>query len=100
VLAHRDLAAAVGAAGDLGHGQVVLVGIQTNMCVETTARMGGNLGYDVLVAYGATHTLDLTGPFGRRRGAEELAQATAVSLHGGGFARVLTTKEIAAAAAV
>lgn len=83
-----------------GVGQIVLAGIQTNMCVETTARMGGNLGYDVLVAYDATHTFDLTGPFGWRRTAEELAQASAVSLHGGGFARVLTTKEIVAAAAV
>ncbi len=26
---------------------IVLGGIQTNMCVETTARMGGNLGYRV-----------------------------------------------------
>ena len=83
-----------------GVGQIVLAGIQTNMCVETTARMGGNLGYDVLVAYDATHTFDLSGPFGWRRTAEELAQASAVSLHGGGFARVLTTKEIVAAAAV
>ncbi|MEU1163540.1 cysteine hydrolase family protein [Streptomyces sp. NPDC005921] len=83
-----------------GAGQIVLAGIQTNMCVETTARMGGNLGYDVLVAYDATHTFDLAGPFGWRRTAEELAQASAVSLHGGGFARVLTTKEIVAAARV
>ncbi|MFF4315101.1 cysteine hydrolase family protein [Streptomyces sp. 900105755] len=81
-----------------GVGQIVLAGIQTNMCVETTARMGGNLGYDVLVAYDATYTFDLVGPFGWRRGAEELAQASAVSLHGGGFARVLTTREIVAAA--
>ncbi|MFG3296450.1 cysteine hydrolase family protein [Streptomyces sp. NPDC048179] len=83
-----------------GAGQIVLAGIQTNMCVETTARMGGNLGYDVLVAYDATHTFDLAGPFGWRRTAEELAQASAVSLHGGGFARVLTTKEIVTAARV
>ncbi|SES17644.1 Nicotinamidase-related amidase [Streptomyces sp. yr375] len=77
-----------------GISQIVVVGIQTNMCVETTARMGGNLGYDVVVAYDATHTFDLEGPFGWRRSAEELAQATAVSLHGGGFARVVRTKEV------
>ncbi|MEU6072010.1 MULTISPECIES: cysteine hydrolase family protein [Streptomyces] len=81
-----------------GIAQVVLAGIQTNMCVETTARMGGNLGFDVLVAYDATYTFDLEGPFGWRRTADELAQASAVSLHGGGFARVLTTKEIVDAA--
>ncbi|MEU6279357.1 cysteine hydrolase family protein [Streptomyces sp. NPDC047028] len=77
-----------------GIGQIVLAGIQTNMCVETTARMGGNLGYDVVVAYDATYTFDLAGPFGWRRTADEVAQASAVSLHGGGFARVVTTAEV------
>ncbi|MFH8939623.1 cysteine hydrolase family protein [Streptomyces griseosporeus] len=83
---------------EAGIGQIVLVGIQTNMCVETTARMGGNLGYDVVVPLDATHTFDLVGPFGWRRTAQELAEATAVSLHGGGFARVVTTKEVVGAA--
>jgi nicotinamidase-related amidase len=78
--------------------QFVVAGIQTNMCVETTARMGGNLGYDVVVAFDATHTFDLEGPFGWRRSADELAQASAVSLHGGGFARVVATKEVVDAA--
>ncbi|MFG2134915.1 cysteine hydrolase family protein [Streptomyces sp. NPDC048751] len=78
--------------------QVVVVGIQTNMCVETTARMGGNLGYDVVVPYDATYTFDLEGPFGWRRSADEVAQASAVSLHGGGFARVVTTEEVVGAA--
>ncbi|GAA3497507.1 hypothetical protein GCM10019016_046100 [Streptomyces prasinosporus] len=77
-----------------GISQIVLSGIQTNMCVETTARMGGNLGYDVVVAFDATYTFDLEGPFGWRRSADEVAQASAVSLHGGGFARVVTTKEV------
>ncbi|MEU3662158.1 cysteine hydrolase family protein [Streptomyces sp. NPDC032940] len=81
-----------------GIGQVVLAGIQTNMCVETTARMGGNLGYDVLVAFDATYTFDLEGPFGWRQSADELARASAVSLHGGGFARVVTTGDVVAAA--
>ncbi|MEH0445614.1 cysteine hydrolase family protein [Streptomyces sp. B21-102] len=81
-----------------GIAQIVVAGIQTNMCAETTARMGGNLGYDVLFAYDATYTFGLEGPFGWRRSAEELAQASAVSLHGGGFARVVTTKEIVGAA--
>ncbi|MEY9487109.1 nicotinamidase-related amidase [Streptomyces calvus] len=81
-----------------GISQLVLTGIQTNMCVETTARMGGNLGFDVLVALDATYTFDLEGPFGWRRTADELAQATAVSLHGGGFARVVTTDDVVSAA--
>ena len=81
-----------------GISQFVVAGIQTNMCVETTARMGGNLGYDVVVAYDATYTFDLEGPFGWRRSADEVAQASAVSLHGGGFARVVTSKEVVDAA--
>lgn len=81
-----------------GIAQFVVAGIQTNMCAETTARMGGNLGYEVLFPREATHTFDLTGPFGWRRSAEELARAAAVSLHGGRFADVVTTAELLAAA--
>ncbi|MGE7388659.1 cysteine hydrolase family protein [Streptomyces sp. NPDC004126] len=78
--------------------QLVVAGIQTNMCVETTARMAGNLGYEVLVPLDATHTFDLSGPDGLSLTAAELAAATAVNLHGGGFARVLTTAEVLDAA--
>lgn len=74
--------------------QFVVVGIQTNMCNETTARMGGNLGYDVLFPIDAMHTFDLGGPFGWTQSAEELTRATAVSLHGGRFARVVTTEDV------
>ncbi|WP_328539012.1 cysteine hydrolase family protein [Streptomyces sp. NBC_00344] len=84
--------------GAQGISQIVVAGIQTNMCVETTARMGGNLGYQVVFAVDATYTFDLEGPFGWRRSADELAQASAVSLHGGGFATVVTTGEAVDAA--
>ncbi|MFI9202558.1 cysteine hydrolase family protein [Streptomyces sp. NPDC053048] len=78
--------------------QFVVAGIQTNMCVETTARMGGNLGYEVLFALDATHTFDLAGPAGLRLTAPELARATAVNIQGGGFAEVVTTAELVEAA--
>ncbi|MBT2443462.1 cysteine hydrolase [Streptomyces sp. ISL-36] len=74
--------------------QIVIVGIQTNMCNETTARMGGNLGYEVVFPLDAMHTFDLAGPFGWSQSADELTRATAVSLHGGRFAQVVTTKEV------
>ena len=48
-------------------GQVVIAGIQTNFCCETTARMAGNLGYDVLFAYDATYTFDEVSPDGITR---------------------------------
>ncbi|MCD2466177.1 MULTISPECIES: cysteine hydrolase family protein [unclassified Streptomyces] len=80
--------------------QIVIVGIQTNMCNETTARMGGNLGYEVVFPLDAMHTFDLEGPFGWSRSADELSQATAVSLHGGRFATVVTTEEVVKGASV
>jgi len=90
-----DLAAWLDAAGVR---QIVLAGIQTNWCVETTARMGGNLGYQVVVALDATYTFGESGPDGVRLGADELTRATAVNLHAGGFARIARTGEVTAAA--
>ncbi|QTX04064.1 cysteine hydrolase family protein [Agromyces archimandritae] len=74
--------------------QIVVCGIQTNMCVETTARMGGNLGFDVIVPMDATRTFDLAAPGGPSLTADELARATAVNLAGGGFARVVETASL------
>ncbi|KAF0647852.1 MULTISPECIES: cysteine hydrolase family protein [Streptomyces] len=74
--------------------QIVVIGIQTNMCNETTARMGGNLGYDVLFPLDAMHTFDAAGPFGWTLTADELSRATAVSLQAGGFARVVSTAAV------
>jgi nicotinamidase-related amidase len=74
--------------------QIVVAGIQTNFCTETTARMGGNLGYEVVYVLDATYTFDLEGPFGWSLTADELARATAVNLHGGGFATVVTTADV------
>lgn len=85
---------------------IVLAGIQTNMCVETSARMGGNLGFEVTVALDATTTFPLSarsdvesaaGAVGiRSLSAEDLIAATAVNLSGGGFAEVTTTEAVLA----
>ena len=72
----------------------VLAGIQTNFCCETTARMGGNLGYDITFALDATFTFDLEGPDGTVMTADELYRATATNLHGDRFSTVKSTKEI------
>ncbi|MGW4234012.1 cysteine hydrolase family protein [Streptomyces sp. NPDC004980] len=82
---------------EAGVRQMVVAGIQTNMCAETTARMGGNLGYEVFFAFDATYTFDQEGPWGWRLSADEVARATAVTLHGGGFASVVRTAELVAA---
>jgi nicotinamidase-related amidase len=79
-----------------GIGQVVITGITTNHCCETTARIGGNLGYDVLFVLDASHTFDRTGPDGRCYPADQLAAVTAANLHGE-FATVTSTAEVLAA---
>lgn len=72
---------------------IVVCGITTNHCCETTARVGGNLGHRVLFAIDATHTFDRTSPDGDVVPAAELARATATNLHGE-FATVVRTVEL------
>ena len=77
-----------------GHGveQIYVCGITTNHCCETTARVGGNLGYDVRFVIDATHTFDRASPDGEVIPAETIAKVTATNLHGE-FATVVTTQE-------
>src|SRR5262249_38309507 len=77
---------------------VAICGVTTNHCCETTARMAGNLGYDVYFALDATHTFDRRGPDGNVISAEALALATAANLSGE-FATVTSTRELIAALA-
>lgn len=74
--------------------QIVIIGIQTNMCCETTARMAGNLGYDVIFVPDAMHTFDATGPDGVVISADELTRATVASLFDGGFAKIAATSDL------
>ena len=76
--------------------EVVICGITTNHCCETTARMAGNLGYDTYFVIDATHTFGRTAPDGSFISAEDLSRVTATNLHGE-FAAVVTTSEATAA---
>jgi len=70
---------------------VTICGITTNHCCETTARLAGNLGYETFFVLDATHTFDRVGPDGVTVSADDLARATAASLHDE-FATVLSTQ--------
>jgi len=74
-------------------GGIAVCGITTNHCCETTARVGGKLGFDVRFVLDATYTFERAGPDGTVMTADELARATATSLHGE-FATVVATADL------
>ena len=76
-----------------GLSRIVVCGITTNHCCETTARVGGNLGLDVTFVIDATYTFDRTGPDGVTIDADTLSRVTATNLHDE-FADVVSTHDV------
>lgn len=72
---------------------IAVCGIQTNMCCETTARDGSDLGFDMLFVLDATHTFDIAGPSHQVYRAREIARYTALTLEAD-FGRVVMTAEL------
>lgn len=65
-----------------GIDRLVVAGFFTNMCVETTVRMAGNLGFDTYLAEDACATTNRVGPDGTDRDAELVHAMTVANLHG------------------
>lgn len=73
--------------------QVLIVGVVTHNSVESTARTGGNLGFDVRVAHDACFTFDQPDFFGTPRSAEDVHAMSLGNLHGE-YATVVSTAQI------
>ncbi|HXZ49549.1 MAG TPA: cysteine hydrolase family protein [Usitatibacter sp.] len=78
-----------------GAGRLVVAGMMTHMCIDTTARAAADLGFEVQLAHDACATRDLA--FGGVTVAAREVQAAFVASLNGLFAKALTVAEILAA---
>lgn len=65
-----------------GVSRLAVVGFFTNMCVETTVRMAGNLGFDTYLLNECCATTNRVGPDGVDHDPEIVHQMTVANLHG------------------
>jgi len=70
-----------------------ITGFMTNHCVETTARMAGDLGFNTHVVSDGTATFDLVGSDGIFHTAEAVHAMSLANLHRT-FATIITTADV------
>lgn len=72
--------------------RLIVAGFFTNMCVETTVRMAGNLGFDTYLAHDGCATTNRIGLNGAVHSAESIHNITVANLHGE-FCTAISTED-------
>ena len=75
-----------------GIGRVIVSGIRTEQCCETTTRHASDSGYQVAYVTDATLTFPMTDRHGRKWSPDEIKTRTELVLEGR-FARIVSVEE-------